>query len=277
MSLTNKALWVIERNLDRDLTLAELARSCDVSRFHLAHAFGEATGYSAMDYLRGRRLTVAAHALAGGADDILAVALDTGYSSHEAFTRAFRVQFGATPEEVRKRRSVTDLPLVEPIRLPEAPNIALEKPRIERTGMLRFVGLSGPCHYGAIEQIPAQWQNFMSNHYARIENRVPSIPAGIAITDGVGEFVYVCAAEVSRFDAVPDGLVKVTIQPSTYAVFEHKAHITALRQTYAAIWNDWFPSNGNIPAEAPSIERHNPTFDPRTGNGGVTICIPIES
>ena len=76
MSLTNKALFIIERNISGDLSLAEIAKRCDVSRFHLAHAFGESTGQPVMEYVRGRRLTEAAYALASGADDILSVALD---------------------------------------------------------------------------------------------------------------------------------------------------------------------------------------------------------
>jgi AraC family transcriptional regulator len=63
MSVTNKALFVIERNLHRDLTLDQIAKYCDVSRFHLTHAFGESTGLPVMEYLRGRRLTEAAYAL----------------------------------------------------------------------------------------------------------------------------------------------------------------------------------------------------------------------
>ena len=63
MSVTSKALFVIERNLRRDLTLnRQRLRDCDVSRFHLAHAFGEATGLSVMEYLRGRRLTIRLYA-----------------------------------------------------------------------------------------------------------------------------------------------------------------------------------------------------------------------
>ena len=100
MTLTNKALWVIERNLDRPLALAEIAESCGVSRYHLAHAFGESTGHSVMHYVRGRRLSAAARRLANGAPDILDLALASGYESHEAFSRAFRAQFGATPDTV---------------------------------------------------------------------------------------------------------------------------------------------------------------------------------
>jgi AraC family transcriptional regulator len=70
MSLTNKALFIIERNLARDLSLGEIAGCCGVSRFHLAHAFGESTGQSVIEYVRARRFTEAAYALAGGAQDI---------------------------------------------------------------------------------------------------------------------------------------------------------------------------------------------------------------
>jgi len=43
--------------------------------------------------------------------------------------------------------------------------------------------------------------------------------------------------------------------------------VTQLRETYEAIWNDWFAKSGKTPAEAPGFERHNDSFDPRTGNG----------
>jgi AraC-like DNA-binding protein len=92
MSVSKRALWVIERNLNGDLTLGDIAKACGTSKYHLAHAFGESTRISVMQYVRGRRLTMAAETLAGGAPDILALALDVGYGSHEAFTRAFRAQ-----------------------------------------------------------------------------------------------------------------------------------------------------------------------------------------
>ena len=105
MSVSKRALWVIERNLNGDLTLGDIAKACGTSKYHLAHAFGESTRISVMQYVRGRRLTMAAETLAGGAPDILALALDVGYGSHEAFTRAFRAQFEITPETVRQKGS----------------------------------------------------------------------------------------------------------------------------------------------------------------------------
>jgi hypothetical protein len=75
MSISQKAAWIIERNIDRPLTLASLADACEVSRSHLSHAFVAAAGTPVVAYLRGRRLSHAAQTLAKGAPDILAVAL----------------------------------------------------------------------------------------------------------------------------------------------------------------------------------------------------------
>lgn len=89
MTLTNTALWVIERNLARPLTLTQIAQACGVSIDDLAHAFGAATGLSVMQYVRARRLTMAAQTLADGAPDIL----DPPLTSATAHTRPFREPF----------------------------------------------------------------------------------------------------------------------------------------------------------------------------------------
>ena len=97
MNPVKKALWFIESHYSRELTLDDIASGGCVSRYHLSRAFEAATGRPVMRYVRARRLTEAARRLTGGAPDILAVALEAGYGSHEAFTRAFREQFGLTP------------------------------------------------------------------------------------------------------------------------------------------------------------------------------------
>lgn len=275
MSLTNKALFIIERNLTSALTLASIAENCDTSRFHLAHAFGESTGLSVMDYVRTRRLTEAARALASGASNILDVALGASYSSHEAFSRAFKAQFGKTPEEVRSDKSVAGLSIVDALRHLEHPHVKISDPGLETTGELLFVGQSEVIAYRDTQKIAGQWQRFMSGSCAEIEHKKPTIPVGVTMQDEEGGMSYVCAAEVTRFGRIPRGLTKVTLAPSTYLVFEHQGHVTELDQTYAAIWDEWLPSSGRNPDNAPSFQRHNPTFDPRTGSGGVTIWIPI--
>lgn len=109
MNPVGKALWYIESHFAGEITLEEIANVSGVSRYCLSRAFGEATGHSIMRYVRSRRLTEAARSLSAGAFDILPVALDAGYGSHEAFTRAFRDQFGLTPEQVRAQRHLDNI------------------------------------------------------------------------------------------------------------------------------------------------------------------------
>jgi AraC family transcriptional regulator len=275
MSIADKAVWVMERNSERSLTLNAIANACGVSRSHLAYAFGTATGLPVMKYLRTRRLSDAARRLAGGAPDILAIALDAGYGSHEAFTRAFREQFGLTPESVRDRRTFDGLALVRPLELKARAAAALEAPRLVELDTVRAVGLSEPCSFETTIKIPAQWQRFMP-YYDTIVDKRDEIPLGVSqVPDEEGQFRYVCAVEVIRFGDTPKELVKLEIAPRTYAVFEHRGHASGIAETFTAIWNEALPALGRTVADAPILERHNPTFDTRSGEGGVTLWIPL--
>ena len=108
MNPAGKALWFIESHFAQDITLDDVANAAGVSRYHMSRAFGVATGHSIMRYVRGRRLSEAARCLVNGAPDILTVALEAGYNSHEAFTRAFRDHFGLTPEMIRAQGSLEE-------------------------------------------------------------------------------------------------------------------------------------------------------------------------
>ena len=275
MPLPDKALWIIERNSTDALTLDGIAAACGVSRSHLAHAFGTATGMSVMQYVRARRLSAAAQALAGGAPDILSIALEAGYGSHEAFTRAFRDRFQHTPESVRERRSVGGLPLVGPLELRPRANVRLDPPRIVDEQMVRVVGLAERCSFDTTINIPAQWQRFMERFDA-IPYKREHIPIGVNYSaDDEGQFLYMCGAEVIRFAERSGDLLHLEIGPRQYAVFEHRGHVATIYETYRSIWNEAMPATGRAVADAPVIERHNPTFDPRTGEGGLTLWIPL--
>ncbi len=279
MSIAEKALWVLERNSDRQLNLNEVARACGVSRSHLANAFGTATGWPVMKYLKARRLTQAAHRLAAGASDILTLALDSGYGSHEAFSRAFRDQFGQTPEQVRGKGSVEGLTTTPPLRLlkGEAP---LPLPQLKKLGRLRLVGLAAACSWNEAVHIPAQWQRFMSGPYHDIPAKVKAMPIGICEPpDEEGCFRYICAAEVEAFDRRSPDLTTIETAPRTYAVFRHDDHVSRIFDTYAAIWNEALPAMSQpispMMADGPVLEFHNDAFDPGTGLGGLQIFVPL--
>ena len=276
MSLFEKALWVIERNSDQALSLNAIAAACDVSRSHLANAFGTASGWPIMKYLKARRLSQAARKLANGAPDILSLALESGYGSHEAFTRAFRDHFGETPEEIRRRGSLDGLGITEPLELGLG-RVRAPLPRLDTLGRLRLVGLSAPCSYRESINIPAQWQLFTANYYFDIPRRVERMPIGMcAVPDEDGSFRYVCAAEVEAFEERNPDLVHVVIEPGPYAVFEHNDHVSRIFDTYSAIWNEALPAMARRVSNGPVLEFHNDAFDPDTGLGGLQIWIPLE-
>jgi AraC family transcriptional regulator len=275
MSIVDKAVWIIERNSDSALSLNGIAHACGVSRAHLARAFGSATGLAVMQYLRARRLSQAAQALANGAPDILAVALDAGYSSHEAFTRAFREHFSITPERVREQRSINGLAMTHPLSLRAKNVTTLQMPTFAYQASMLVVGLAELCSFATTITIPAQWQRFMA-YYEVILHKARAIPVGISqAPDDEGMFRYLCGVEVTRIGETPVELELVEIVPRRYAVFEHTGHISALYETYTAIWNEALPAIDCEVAEAPVLERHNPQFDPATGEGGVTVWIPL--
>ena len=160
MDPVGKALWYIENNLGGELTLAKIAAAAGMSRFHLLRAFGAATGSSIMEYARRRRLSEAAKLLTAGAADILGVALDHGYASHEAFTRAFRDQFGITPETARTQGDACNLQLTEAIAMENNLVVELAPPRFEDGRAMLIAGLGERYTFETNKGIPFQWQRF---------------------------------------------------------------------------------------------------------------------
>jgi AraC family transcriptional regulator len=278
MNPVGKALWFIESHFAGDISLTDIAEVAGVSRYHVTRAFGETTGLSVMRYVRGRRLTEAAKSLSKGAPDILMVALDAGYGSHEAFTRAFRDQFGPTPETVRAQRHLDNIALVEPIKMEQTIIANLQPPRFETLRPLLVAGLTERYDCESSKAIPAQWQRFQPH----IGNIAGQIGGGTAYgvrhnSDDEGNFDYIAGIEVANFSQLSAELGRVRTPAQRYAVFSHGDHVSTIRRTIMTIWNKWLPESGHGVADAPDFERYGEEFDPRTGTGGLEIWIPIKA
>ena len=276
MNPAQKALWFIESHLADALTLDEIASVGGVSRFHMVRAFAAATGLSVMRYVRARRLSEAARALASGAPDILALALDADYGSHEAFTRAFRDHFGVTPEAVRSSTRLDNLQLQEPITMDSTVIDNLRPPRYETGKPLLIAGLGERYnHEDGGAGIPGLWQRFHQS-VANIPGRIGPVAYGVCCNgDDAGNFDYIAGVEVSDFSDLPREFSSVRIPEQKYAVFTHAEHISTVRRTINTIWNQWLPASGLKAADAPNFERYDETFDPITGNGGLEIWVPV--
>jgi AraC family transcriptional regulator len=277
MNPVNKALWFIESHFGRDISLDDIASVGGVSRYHMSRAFTLAMGHPALQYMRARRLTEAAKALAAGAPDILTVALDAGYNSHEAFTRAFRDQFGVTPESIRAQRHLDNIQLVEPIKMNETMLESLDPPRFENAAQMLVAGLGARFSCESSSGIPALWQRF-EPHIERIPGRIGRVTYGACYnTDDAGNLDYLCAVQVEDFSKLSSEWTRLRIPARRYAVFKHPGHVAAIRRTWNTIFNKWLPESGHRVADAPELERYGEDFNPRTGIGGIEIWIPIET
>lgn len=277
MNPIKKAIWRIESGLSEELTLDGIAAHAGVSRFYLARGFAAATNWSVMGYVRARRLSNAARALAGGASDILSVALDAGYGSHEAFTRAFREHFGHTPEAVRAAGTCAHLTLTEPLPMHQTNPIPLAPPREYDGPALLLAGFSDRFHHEQKQGIPVLWQRF-GPHLGSVPGQVGHVAYGaVANSDDAGNFEYFAAVEVSSFDGLPSEYARLRVPAQHYVVFTHSAHISAISSTFAAIWGDWIPKSGREVIDAPVLEVYREDFNAMTGTGNVEIWIPMKA
>lgn len=270
-ALIDRLIWHIEVHLDAPLTLTELSQRSAASVHHMCRAFQVATGMSVMAYVRARRLSRAARVLAGGEADILGVALDAGYGSHEAFTRAFTAYLGVLPSAVKQARDVSNLTLMEPLEMDKSMIVDVAAPQIRDHGALRLVGIGTTCAAGDISGIPALWQALN----AREDELGGDGPAyGVSYDmQGSGDFRYLAGKEA---DDTPAGMEVLEIAARKYAVFIHSGHISGLPKTIYSIWNKALPGAGLEPAPAPEFELYDQRFNVETGRGVVEVWVPIQ-
>ncbi len=272
-----RALWCVETRFAGPLSLDAIAETAGVSRFHLSRLFALVIGRPVMDYVKARRLSLAARSLADGAPDILTVALDAGYGSHEAFTRAFRDQFGATPDQARKPGVIDTLSLQEALRMPTTATAPALTPRIVEGKALLIAGINARYACGPGAGIPAQWQRF-APHIGALPGEVYGVTYGVIHNDDdAGGYDYLCGVEVADFAQVPAELDRLRIAPRLYAVFTHEGHVSAISATIQAIWSTWLPNSDYEAQDAPNFERYGREFNPMTGMGGLEFWVAVKA
>lgn len=98
-----RVLAHIDRHRDSELDLATLAKIARVSKFHFHRVFKEYMGISLGQYTKLKRLKTGMWKLIHTKDNTLEIAMDAGYESHAAFSRAFKKEIGCSPQEFKER------------------------------------------------------------------------------------------------------------------------------------------------------------------------------
>lgn len=105
IELLVQSLEYIEAHLDDDMRTEDIAEACHCSKSTLEKLFQNVNNISVHAYIVRRRMTLAAKKISSMTDvSIIDIAVEYGYSSHEAFTRAFREVWNCTPSDFRGRK-----------------------------------------------------------------------------------------------------------------------------------------------------------------------------
>jgi AraC family transcriptional regulator len=114
---------------------------------------------------------------------------------------------------------------------------------------------------------------------ARAQDEAYGVCLGCA---GADTFDYLCGVQVADLSTIPSDWARMHIAAHTYAVFRHYGHVSSLRETVKAVFEEWLPDSGHelaetSPDEPDFLERYGPEFDPETGMGGIEVCIPVHA
>ncbi|MEM1230520.1 MAG: AraC family transcriptional regulator [Pseudomonadota bacterium] len=279
MSIAAKGLWYIDSHCRTPMKIGDAAAAAGVSRYHFARAFTYAVGMSPRRYLRRRRVALAWEAIEGGAQDLLTVALDVGYGSHEAFSRAFRAELGVTPEQARAQGLPPTTHIQAAIRYEELIMSTPLDVRVEERKAFRIAGLERLHDDMPSPLISEQWQRF-APHIGQIPNQVGMTSYGAMPPEKEHEeapYRYLCAVEVSSLEGLPDGLTGYDVEAGTYAIAQHRDHVSSVGQSFAALYGSWLPASGYEPLPGYCLEVYGAAFDPMTGNGGFELWVPVRS
>jgi AraC family transcriptional regulator len=216
--------------------------------------FSSLAGMPLSEYVRRRRMTVAAAAVVGGRDDLLSIAVRHGYGSAEAFGRAFRAVHGAAPGEVRRDGGPLRTQPQLRFRLTVEGSVPMDT-RIVTRPAFRLVGHAARVplvHHGVNPAVQQHVAALSPDEHLRLKALSTTEPAGLlAVSDDLdpdraegSELTYLHGVAVTGDTPAPDGLDTIEVPAGTWAVFRSSGpYPEALQQTWAATATEWFPAN----------------------------------
>lgn len=285
-----RAIDYIEDHLDDDFSTDSIAKVAGFSKWHFQMVFSSAVGDTLKEYIRKRRLTAAMITLGTTDRRIIEIALEAGFESQEAFTRAFKTMFGKTPGDCRNEGTKS-------VMSPNKPRITMEyldhlygginmQPffkNIEEKKVIgmgtKFISTLSPDHDNE-KIIPALWGKYVPRS-EEIPTRLSPVDLGVCFKEEGEKFhpdecFYIAGTEVKSIDKIPDGMMAMTIPAGKYAVFTHKGKLDKLSFTMKYIYGSWLPKSGEKLRDAPDLEIYDQRFKPDSDESELDIYIPIE-
>ena len=255
----------IEENLSEALDIEKIARKAALSPFYYQRIFGAVCGMSVGDYIRARRMTLAAQRLTSTEEKVIEVALGYGYDSPDSFAKAFGRFHGITPSQAREPG--TRLRSLAPMRIKltmDGGNM-LEYSITEKAPFT-IVGVKRRFNSDtSYQEIPKYWEEWMQQG----EKRPVMGTFGVCV-DMIGKnFDYWIADLYFPWEENPEGCETRVIPGSLWAQFP--CTLETLQAVNTKIWSEWLPSlRGYQLAEDCEIEVYLPSED---GSGEIKTAI----
>lgn len=280
----NMALNYIEEHLDQKIDMKEISRIALCSEFHFSKMFSYLAGMSLSDYIRNRRLTLAATDLKQGGYSVLDVAIKYNYNSGDSFTRAFKKYHGILPSLVRSHESqlMTQSKLNFEITIKGGNEIEYKIIEKEQFNLIGFKKRVTCIHNGTNPEITEMYTQFTPDIIKSLKSLSNVEPLGILSAsfnfkdrhlDGIGKLDHL----IGVASTYPSDQFEIEIVPkSTYAVFTSCGPFPeTLQDTWAQIYGQWFPSTGYLPTGGVELISHKHT-DFTDPNFTTDIWIPIK-
>ncbi|MFJ2030691.1 GyrI-like domain-containing protein [Streptosporangium sp. NPDC087985] len=279
----NQAMEHIEQHLDQRIEVAELARIAVTSEYHFRRLFSALAGIPLSEYIRRRRLTVAGAQVLAGEKTLLEVAVRYGYSSGEAFARAFRAVHGVGPGEARRTGAALYSQPRMSFRLVIEGSSSMRYRVVEKEEF-RLVGKKARVplvHEGMNPAIVAFVRSIDQETLRRMEELSDQEPQGIV---NVSDNLAGSRAEGTELDyyhavvtgaVAPEDMDTLTVPAGTWAVFESSgAFPQALQYLWRDVFTQWFPSNPYRSRPGPEISRTRLSQDATEADA--ELWIPVE-
>jgi len=283
LKVMNAALDFIEGHLAEPIDLQSAARIAGCSEYHFRRMFAFLAGMSLSEYVRRRRLTLAAQDLVGGAK-VIDVAFKYQYESPDAFARAFNAQHGVTPSQARHEGQRLNAFSRMTFQLTIKGGTTMNY-RIVNKGAFRIVGIMKRVtlqYSGVNPEIAAMWKALGMAKIQQLKQLSNVEPVGLVqaslnFSEGRlngGSLDQWIGAATDR--PCPPGFEELAVPALTWSVFESVGPFPeTLQNTWGRIYSEWFPSSGYEQVEGPELlwNESSDTSSPRFRS---EIWIPVK-
>lgn len=261
----NEAIGYIEEHIVEKLDYAEAAKIACCSAYHFQRMFSYMTGVSISEYIRRRRLTLAAFDLQHSKIKVIDLAIKYGYDSPEAFTRAFQNLHGVTPTAARS--AGTNLKSYPRVSFQFSIKGVIEMNyRIEKLEAFSIVGVQNRVNTNnAFNIITGLWANAQKEGVFEklweIRDPRPEIRGilGVCADGDFGkneEFNYIMS--IVSDQKPPENMIKRDFPEATWAVFEVEGPPENLGSIWERLYTEWIPASAYDLAYLPAIECYLP-------------------